>query len=66
MKILFDTHAFLWWDNAPEKLSTQARLACQQPENTLLLSVVSVCELQIKAQLGKLKLPLPLAEWLTS
>ena len=41
MKVLLDTHAFIWWDSAPEKLSPQARAARQDRTNLLLLSVAS-------------------------
>ncbi|MBV9865497.1 MAG: type II toxin-antitoxin system VapC family toxin [Abitibacteriaceae bacterium] len=62
MRVLLDTHIFLWWDNAPDQLSAQALSLCQDSANTLVLSVVSVWEMQIKQQLGKLTLRLPLAE----
>ena len=62
MKLLFDTHAFIWWDGAPAHLPTHVLALCQDPANTLLLSVASVWEMQIKLHLGKLKLSLPLAE----
>lgn len=62
MKLLFDTHAFIWWDSDPTRLSAHALAACQNPENRLLLSVASVWEMQIKMQLGKLRLSLPLRE----
>lgn len=60
MKLLLDTHAFIWWDSEPERLSPKVLELCQNQENTLLLSVASVWEMQIKLQLGKLKLALPL------
>ena len=60
MKLLLDTHAFLWWDSDPGKLSPKALAACQDPANEMVLSVASVWEMQIKLQLGKLKLSLPL------
>ena len=62
MKVLLDTHAFIWWDSAPEKLSPQARAACQDRANLLLFSVASAWEMQIKLQLDKLRLRLSLAE----
>jgi PIN domain nuclease of toxin-antitoxin system len=62
MRLLLDTHAFIWWDSEPVRLSSCALAFCQDSENTLLLSVASTWEMQIKAQLGKLKLRLPLAE----
>jgi len=62
MKLLLDTHAFIWWDSNPAKLSSNALALCQDQSNTLLLSVASIWEMQIKLQLGKLKLSLSLAE----
>ena len=62
MKLLFDTHAFIWWDGDQSKLSAAALAACQSPANSLHLSLASVWELQIKMQLGKLALHLPLAD----
>ena len=62
MKLLLDTHAFIWWDNEPAKLSPEALQACRDQANTIMLSAVSVWEMQSKSQLGKLKLNPPLAE----
>ncbi len=62
MKLLLDTHTFIWWDSEPAKLSFQALALCQDRQNVLLLSVVSIWEMQIKLQLGKLRLTLPLRE----
>lgn len=62
MKLLLDTHAFIWWDSDPLKLSPQVLSMCQSRENILLLSVASVWEMQIKLQFGRLKLNLPLSE----
>ena len=62
MKLLLDTHIFLWWADHPEKLSPTALSALQDEGNELILSVASVWEMQIKIQLGKLKLSLPLKE----
>jgi PIN domain nuclease of toxin-antitoxin system len=44
------------------KLSAKVLAACKSPANTLHLSLASVWEMQIKAQLGKLTLRLPLAD----
>jgi PIN domain nuclease of toxin-antitoxin system len=66
MKLLLDTHTFIWWDGEPDKLSPQALALCQDRANVLWLSVVSVWEMQIKLQLGKLSLTLPLAEMVES
>lgn len=61
MKLLLDTHAFIWWDSDPNRLSQRVLGFCQSPSTTLLLSVASVWEMQIKQQLGKLQLRVPLA-----
>jgi len=60
MKILLDTHAFIWADAEPQKLSASAKAACEDPANQLFLSTVSVWEMQIKVMLGKLTLRGPL------
>jgi len=62
MKLLLDTHIFIWWADQPERLSPDALSALEDEANELLLSVASVWEMQIKIQLGKLKLSLPLKE----
>jgi PIN domain nuclease of toxin-antitoxin system len=62
MKLLLDTHIFIWWADQPEKLSHAVLSALEDEANELLLSVASVWEMQIKIQLGKLKLSMPLKE----
>lgn len=62
MKLLLDSHTFIRWDNDLGRLSPRALALCQRPGNTLLLSVASVWAMQIKVQLGKLKLPSPLGQ----
>ena len=62
MRLLLDTHTFIWLDNSPDQLSTEARKLLQDTNNDLLLSIVSVWEIQIKAQLGRLSLKGDLAE----
>ena len=66
MKLLLDTHIFVWWADQPENLSQAALYALEDEANSLLLSVASVWEMQIKLQLGKLKLSLPLKELVES
>ena len=61
MKLLLDTHTFIWWDSNPSQLSTAALTALRDSANTVLLGVVSVWEMIIKAQLGKLRHGLPIA-----
>lgn len=64
MKLLLDTHAFIWWDSDPLRLSQNALRLCQDPRNRLLLSAGSAWEMQIKMQIGKLRLSLSLEELL--
>src|SRR3989304_8845505 len=62
MKLLLITHAFIGWDSNPDKLSPRALTLCQDRRNTLIVSVASLWEMQIKSQLGKLKFNIPMAE----
>ncbi|MCP4363156.1 MAG: type II toxin-antitoxin system VapC family toxin [Chloroflexi bacterium] len=62
MRLLLDTHTFIWWDSNPEKLSSRVLEACQDDENVLVLNIALVWEMQIKLQLGKLKLAMSLAD----
>lgn len=64
MRILLDTHVFLWYISADPKLPTAYRAAIQDPTNEIFLSVASVWEAVIKSQLGKLPLPAPPADYL--
>lgn len=57
MKLLLDSHTFLWLSSMPQNLSSQALIACSDPNNQLYLSLASIWEMQIKWQLGKLQLP---------
>jgi PIN domain nuclease of toxin-antitoxin system len=60
MKLILDTHAFLWADAEPDKLTGRARAVCEDPANMLMLSTASVWEMEIKVMLGKLTTRKPL------
>lgn len=60
MAYLIDTHIYIWADNEPDKLSQTAKLILDNPNHTIYLSMVTLWELQIKIQLGKLQLNKPL------
>lgn len=64
MKLLLDTHVFLWMNHSPEKLSTRFLELCKQAQDELYLSLVTPWEMQIKQQIGKLKIASPIAEML--
>ena len=59
MNLLLDTHIFIWWAINPRKLSPTTYAALQNQNNILVLSVVSIWEMQIKENTGRLTLPLP-------
>ncbi len=59
MRFLLDTHIFLWLNDEPTKLSPALHLVCNDPANELFISLVSLWEIQIKQQLGKLKFDVP-------
>jgi PIN domain nuclease of toxin-antitoxin system len=56
VKLLLDSHAFLWWLAEDPKLSSAARQAVADPVSTVHISAATVWELSIKASLGKLDL----------
>jgi PIN domain nuclease of toxin-antitoxin system len=64
MRLLLDTHVFLWYITADPKLPATFRAASQDPDNEVYLSVASVWETVIKYHLGKLPLPAPPADYL--
>jgi PIN domain nuclease of toxin-antitoxin system len=65
MKALLDSHAFLWALSGDTRMSTRARDIFEGP-SSLSLSIVSIWEILIKVQLGKLGLPRPAASYIFS
>lgn len=57
MKLLLDTHIFLWLIDDNLRLQSRFREAIQNPDNEKFLSVVSIWECVIKYQIGKLDFP---------
>ena len=64
MKLLLDTHIFLWYITADPKLPVNFRVAIQDVANEVYLSTASVWETVIKHTRGKLTLLDPPAEYL--
>jgi PIN domain nuclease of toxin-antitoxin system len=64
MKLLLDTHIFLWYISADPQLPTAFCEAIRDPANQVYLSVASIWEAVIKNALGKLPLPAPPALYL--
>ena len=54
MKVLLDTHAFLWWLGDDPKLSPAAREAIRDPDALVHVSAASIWEIAVKVKLGRL------------
>ncbi|MEO0556762.1 MAG: type II toxin-antitoxin system VapC family toxin [Bacteroidota bacterium] len=59
MRLLLDTHTFLWFIGGDRRLSEPAKRLILDPENERLLSVASLWGMAIKSRLGRLELALP-------
>lgn len=57
MKLLLNTHAFLWWMAGDSSLSSGAADAIADGANSVWVSAASVWEMAIKKALGKLIMP---------
>ena len=57
MRLLLDTHIFLWLIHDNRRLPDKYRQEIQNPNNEKFLSVVSIWECVIKYQIGKLNFP---------
>ena len=55
MRLLLDTHTFLWWVTDDERLGPAARLAVADPDNEVFVSAASAWEIATKQRLGKLE-----------
>ena len=64
MRLLLDTHVFLWLITADTRLPAAFESAIRDPANDVYLSAVSIWEAVIKHGLGRLPLPGPPAVYL--
>src|SRR4051812_17576372 len=64
MRLLLDTHVFLWYITADPRLPASVLAAIREPANEVYLSAASTWEAVIKHGLGKLPLPAPPADYL--
>ena len=65
MKIIIDTHNYLWALAKPNKIATEKRRELESLANTIYVSSITIAELMLKASLGKLTIdfdPLVLTE----
>lgn len=65
MKLLLDTHAFLWHAEGNPKMSATSTALLMDPANELLLSMASVWEVAIKVGLKKLDLSVAYVPFMT-
>ncbi len=65
MRILLDTHVWLWMWGEPERLRNAARTIIEDPANELHVSAVSAWEIATKFEAGRLKLPTSAEAWLS-
>jgi len=54
VRLLLDTHALLWWLSDDAQLGPYVRDLIADPANEVLVSVVSLWEIQVKARVGRL------------
>ncbi|MEZ5331489.1 MAG: type II toxin-antitoxin system VapC family toxin [Thermoanaerobaculia bacterium] len=54
MRLLLDTHAFLWWLQDAPQLSATARDAVADPGSLVFVSAASIWEIAIKRSLGRI------------
>ena len=62
VKLLLDTHAFIWLNTQPSRLSSNVMGLLTSGLHDIYLSIASPWEMQIKSQLGKLSLDVSLSE----
>ena len=66
MRLLLDTHVFLWMHAEPERLSGETRKLLSDARTEIFLSVVVPWEIGIKLAKKRLRLPEPLDGYVTS
>jgi PIN domain nuclease of toxin-antitoxin system len=66
MKLLLDTHCWLWWFASDPRLGARASELIRNGENDVYLSAASSWEIAMKTSLGKLKLPEPPEQYVPS
>ena len=65
MRLLLDTHTFLWWLNNDAKLGTSAKAAVADPDNVVHVSAASAWEIAVKRASGKLHAPGDIRSWIS-
>ena len=63
MNLLLDTHVIIWYFQNDKKLSTSVSELLEDADNNLYLSIVSLWEIAIKLNLGKLNLEIAFSDF---
>lgn len=66
MRLLLDTHTFLWFVGDDDKLSATARLLIEDGDNEVMVSLASIWEIAIKVSIGKLLLAEPVESFVNA
>ncbi|MEG5067197.1 type II toxin-antitoxin system VapC family toxin [Microcoleus sp. B3-A4] len=64
MRLLLDTHAFIWYTTDSSRLTATGRALIDNGENDLLLNTASVWEMAIKHSIGRLNFSMPFMEFI--
>ena len=64
MRLLLDTHVMAWARLEPRRLSADARVALDDTGNEIWLSPITVCEILILAETGRLTLQPDALSWI--
>ena len=64
MRLLLDTHAFIWYTTDSSRLTTTGRSLIDNGDNDILLSTASVWEMAIKHSIGRLNFSMPFMEFI--
>jgi PIN domain nuclease of toxin-antitoxin system len=64
MKLLLDSHAFLWWLNDDKQLGPSARQAIENVDSLVYVSAATAWEIALKRASGKLEAPGDIREWI--
>jgi PIN domain nuclease of toxin-antitoxin system len=60
VRVLIDTHVFLWWDQQLSRLSRPLRAAIEDETNEIVVSAATIWEIAIKRASGKLRFDRPI------
>lgn len=64
MRVLLDTCTLLWLCSKPKELSNNVKKCIDSADSSLMVSLVSLWEMNLKIQSGKMKFPKPLRRWI--